>query len=267
MIRTIFDRSRVLVATASIVIGLLAIQFINVSPAYSFLGSNREGLAAPAGSTEGETANERVSEADKERFREIEALLQAIPTGREALRSKEEYRVRLEFRPEEGTYYNWSTNTMVIDPNKDSVKAAFLLVHEMTHASRYHQGFSAHLGELSRQAYVQNRLEEEAEGMVRSFKAKQEMEAIGISVPVIASALEDQFMKAYNAAITSSTIEMIGTSEEEKMVIARAAGKQAVIESFYDGKAVTSNERRTYPKMYGEFWDQVVQPIQNKIAQ
>jgi hypothetical protein len=132
---------------------------------------------------------EPVSEEDRERFEEIKALLKSIPTGREALHLMEKYRVIVDFQRGGGTWYNWSSNMMVIDSNKDFIEASFSLVHEMTHASRHHQGMWAHLDAVSRQEYIEQLVEEEAEGDIRAVEAKLELEAIGVPVSAVAAAL------------------------------------------------------------------------------
>ena len=64
MVRSITKRSRVLAVTATIVIGLLASQYINVSPVYSFLDTNAESLEGTAALDEGNTFYGLVAEAD-----------------------------------------------------------------------------------------------------------------------------------------------------------------------------------------------------------
>ena len=128
---------------------------------------------------------EPVSEEHKERFEEVRSLLASIPTGREALSQMKQYQVVVEFRPGSGTWYNWYPNMMVIDSNKSPVEATFSFVHEMTHAARTHQGM--HQTTLPRQDYIEQRLEEEAEGDVRAIEAKDELRAIGIPASVKAA--------------------------------------------------------------------------------
>ena len=172
----------------------------------------------------------------------------------------QEYQVGVEFRPGEGTWYEWPSNMMVIDSNKNSVKAAFSFIHEMTHASRYNQGMNRTT--LPRQEYIEKRLEEEAEAAVRKVEAKMQLWSIGIPVLVKAAFFEDQYMTEYEASVTMAKAQGSLLTKAEQKALAREAGKNAMIEGYWNGLIVTSRNQETYPSKYGKLWDRM-----NQVAQ
>jgi len=204
-------------------------------------------------------------EEDKKRFEEIKKILDTIPTGKEALKLMEDYKVAVNFKAGGGSYYNSSSNSMVIDSNEAAIDSALTFVHEMNHAKYDHQKISADVKSLSRNEYVKKMVEEEAEGTVKSIEAKIELEGTKIDVSKASFPLEQKYREVYKAAADAARAKLpkhrglIGTmiDEERLKEVGRKAGNERVIKGFMDEEVVTSNTKESYPNYYGKFWDKV----------
>jgi hypothetical protein len=206
-------------------------------------------------------ALQRCTSEQKKRFEEIKKILETIPTGQEALKLREKYKVKVELSaPGGGSVYDSSSNTMFIDPNHSNQRAALAFVHEMNHARYHHEGLSADVKSLSREEYVKKMVEEEAEGVIKSIEAKIELEGTTIDVSGTSYPLETEYRQAYKAAVDAAKLKDPTTSEEDLKRIGREAGKKRVTKGFMDGEVRTSNTKETYPDYYGKYWDKVNKP-------
>jgi hypothetical protein len=123
---------------------------------------------------------------------QIQAILNQIPTGQQALAMGEQYQVQVSFAPGKGTFYLASRNTIVMDDKDEPMRAALNFVHEVNHARFWHESLRAEIGSLSFEEYVRLRVLEEAEGVVRSIEAKMELQAAGVDVGNLYYPLESQ---------------------------------------------------------------------------
>lgn len=209
------------------------------------------------------TCYQTMSEEDGDRFDLIKnRVLSAIPTGRKALQLMEEYDVRVEFGWGPGSFYIGEYNLIVINSNKRHIGAAALtFVHEMLHATRYHQGMRVDLASHSKEEYVAQMIEEEAEGFIWVITAMRELEAIRISFSYFGSSYppEDPYMQAYEEAVASAKAENGDIAEEELKTIGREAGKQGIVEALMAGYLRISITEETYPFYYGQHWDRLNQ--------
>jgi len=197
-----------------------------------------------------------MSREDEDRLNLIKnKVLSTIPTGREALQLMEEYDVRVEFGQRPGSFYIDDINLIVINTNKSPVGAALTFIHEMLHATRYHKGMRVDAASLSREDYVANRLEEEAEGETRVIAATMELEAIGIPYFTNDSFMEIPYRRSFEEAVASVKAENGDVAEEELQAIGREAGKQGIIEALTTGYVTTSTTKEGYPSYYGQLWE------------
>lgn len=186
-----------------------------------------------------------------ESFDDIKAILETIPTGKEALKRYEDYKITISFVPGGGSYY--SGGVMTIDSNETVREAALTFVHEMNHAFYEKTGLTKNVATSTREEYVKGNVEEEAEGTVKSIEAKIELEGTIIDTKGLTFPLEGTYRAAYKTAYDKAFKEK--SSEADAKTAARAAGKQAVIQGFLDGKVQTSNSGETYSDYYGKDWD------------
>ncbi len=189
-----------------------------------------------------------------EAFGQVRLVLDAIPSGQAALSLMDQYQVQVEFDSGKGTYYLASANTIVIDAGLEPMRAALSFVHEINHAKTWHEGQRANISALSVEEYARLRVEEEAEGVVKSIEAKMELQAAGLDVSNLSYPLETAYQEAYQKARNAATVRERGISEVELKELGRAAGKEAVIAGFVDGKVWTSHTLEPYADFYGKCW-------------
>jgi hypothetical protein len=199
------------------------------------------------------------------KFEAIKDILNTIPTGKSALKLMEYHKVKVVFKKGGGSYYNPSSTSMVIDSNEAPADAALTFVHEMNHARYDKEGITGKVKDQSRDDYVNQMVEEEAEGTVKSIEAKIELEGGGtVDVSKASFPLEKQYRLAHNAKIKEEEAKFPGKERSEVDAIklflpgiARNAGKNRVIKGFMDGDVVTSNTKEPYKDYYGKYWDKV----------
>jgi excinuclease UvrABC ATPase subunit len=166
----------------------------------------------------------------------------------------DKYKVGVEFKPGGGSYYDSATNKMVIDSHHAADRAALAFVHEMNHAEYHHKGISADVKAMDRDTYIKKMVQEEAEGVVKSIEAKQELveakEKITATYP-----LEAEYEKAYKEAVDAEKKANPKATADDLKKKGREAGCKRVVRGFMDGEIVTSNTSQTYPDYYGSYWD------------
>jgi type VI secretion system secreted protein VgrG len=175
--------------------------------------------------------------------------------GRHALEVYERYGINPTFRPGEGSTFDSGTNTTNLDPSEDPTTSALTFVHEMQHGQEHHEGTSGDIQNQSRNDYVNEMLQEEVDGTVRSIEARNELAANGTDVSGAHFPLENQYQQAHDQAIADARAANPNISDEEAAQIGRAAGRQRVEDGFRNGEVVTSNTNQSYPDYYGNAWD------------
>lgn len=175
--------------------------------------------------------------------------------GRRALEIYDRYGVNPTFRPGEGSTFDSGTNTTNLDPSENSTTSALTFVHEMQHAQEHHEGTSGDVANQSRNDYVNEMLQEEVDGTVRSIEARNELAQNGTDVSNAHFPLENEYQQAYNKAVSDARAANPNISDDEAHQIGRAAGRQRVEDGFRNGEVVTSNNNQPYPAYYGNAWD------------
>lgn len=145
---------------------------------------------------------------------------------------------------ETGGFFTSGTMTITLGPGFGTSP---VVIHEANHARYAVDGRTVNTWEdvrsLSRDAYVNGMLAEEADGSSQAIRAAKEFRAAGYDVPQQNG--ERQYDQAYADAIKN------GRTMEE----AHAAGHEAVLDLFEDGTFKGSNSGKSYPDIYGDYWD------------
>jgi hypothetical protein len=200
----------------------------------------------------------RCSKKDKNTIKEAKGILDTIPTGKKALAIRKKYDVKVVANDAgSGSAFDSAKNKVGIDRSENAQTAALTFIHEMNHAQQFHKGESADVENLGRAEYVNKELEEETEGTVRSIEGKMELRANKVDVSKAETALETEFLEAYNKAIAAHKITNPKATEGDLYTVGRAAGWKRVREAFGDGTVVTSTTQETYEDYYGDYWDTV----------
>jgi hypothetical protein len=167
------------------------------------------------------------------------------------------YSVDYAFGPAGGGYfYNSSSNMMTFDSGHSVTLCALDFAHELNHAKYFHEHKSADIMTSSRKDYVQKKVEEEAEGTVKSIEEKIELEGTTINVSGTSFPLETQYRQAYKAAVDAATRKDPKLPPDKAQSIGRAAGTARVVAGFMKGEVTVSiPPNPTYPTYYGNAWD------------
>jgi len=190
--------------------------------------------------------------AGDDQFQAISQILETIPSGQSALALMGQYEVKVTFESGKGTAYRASSNSIIIDSGHQPMRAALSFVHEINHVKFYHEGQRADINALSEAEYARLRVEEEAEGVVKSIEAKMELRDAGYDVAELSYPLEDSYHQAAQQARNEATARERGISQAELADIGRAAGMAAVIQGFMDGRVWTSHTLEPYADFYGK---------------
>ena len=235
-----------------VLLGIIIFAAVSLFISGNIAGINRQDQAAPA-----IDSNQASTLIESAHFEEIASVLDQSTTGRHLLNLKEEYMVNVQFEAGYGSRYRQNTNLILLDSNLDPVKAALFFAHEMHHARTLHEGNKADFKSESRQAYVNLKLQEEAEGMIASILVKMELEKIGLHIADITLPLENQYRTAYQVASDRARLSNTSLRGDQLDSIGRMAGQQAMYEAFASGEVKTSNTYEPYPDYYGRDWDKV----------
>lgn len=189
------------------------------------------------------------------RFDEIRAILKTVPAGREALSVLKKHDVKLRFEGGSGSAFRRQSNLVIMDSDKSPLDAALTFVHEMGHAQHYHEGKTAEAQSFSKDEYVQNRLEEEAEAEAKSIKAKIELSRLGIDVSDIQSIFEQSYVGTLEAEVAMQKARHPQLSNEDLNRLGEEVAKKSIVTMLRLEKAVTSRNGKSYAEFYGSLWD------------
>jgi hypothetical protein len=197
-------------------------------------------------------------DSDPKRFEEIKKVLQETPTGRDALKTMEDYKVGVRF-VKGGPHYDPDSNTMLLSYSQGISRSALAFAHELYHAKRQNEGTgantTANIKKLSREDYVNQMIEEEAEGTVRAIEEKIELEGTKIDVSKDVYPLESEYRAAYKAAVDAAKAKDPAVTDDALKAIGRAAGKKRLIEGIENGEVKAGDSGQNYRVYYGKGWD------------
>lgn len=194
---------------------------------------------------------------DLEYLAGIDEVLSMTEAGRTTWRLIDKYEVALHFELGAGSRFYPGKNEIVIDSRLGRFSAALVLIHEVTHARYYHERLTAEATILSRQAYVQQKMEEEVDAMLTSIEATIELYEAGVEVRNIRPSLYYPYRQAYGSAFRAAKFDNHGLSDATLQRIGRTAGRSAVLGAVLDGQVLTSISGQTYTEYYGSLWDSI----------
>jgi hypothetical protein len=184
----------------------------------------------------------------------VAAILNEIESGRNALVEMERYAVEVKFEMGGGTHYLASKNWAVIDGSQGAQLAALNFIHEMNHARYHSEGLRVDIGGTDQEFYIKGRIEEEAEGLVRSIEAKKELAAAGLDVSQVRYPLEKAYTQAYQKAQNAARVRERGITPAELDHIGQVAGTARVIQGLVNGEVLGSTSLLPYTEVYGDCW-------------
>lgn len=181
----------------------------------------------------------------------VEEKLKNLPSGKHAMEVRKKYKVGLALTVGAGSYFDQSANTVSVNPSKNEDEAALTYIHEMNHAEYFHKGQTATGKEktLTKDKYVAQMLEEEAEGTVKSIEAT--VEAAGVKGAETLSGTNYALKAVYYKAVEKAKKD----NPKLTPVELRSIGKAAVVKGFETGAVVASTSGQTYPEFYGQEWE------------
>ncbi len=175
--------------------------------------------------------------------------------GRQALEIYDQNGIEPTFRPGEGSTYDSTNNTVNLDPTENSTTSALTFVHEMQHGQEANEGTSGDIDNMGRDEYVDEMLQEEVDGTVRSIEARNELAENGTDVSGAHFPLENEYQTAHDQAVADARAADPNISDADAEAAGRAAGRQRVQDGFDNGEVVTSNTNDPYRDYYGNSWD------------
>lgn len=194
-------------------------------------------------------------QTDDGSFEEIQVILDAIPTGKEALSVWKGYEVKVTFEGGSGSAFRRGSNLVIMDSDKSPLDAALTFVHEMVHAQHYHEGRTAEAQSFSRDEYVQKRLEEEAEAESKSINAKIELSRLGIDVSNAQSLFEQAYVGTFEVEVAMQKARHPQLSNDDLNRLGEEVAKKSIVTTLRLEKAVTSRDGKSYAAFYGSLWD------------
>lgn len=191
--------------------------------------------------------------ADAEKRAQLNQALQQTEPGRAAAAQLQEHGVEPELAPGKESY--WDGQRMVVGRDQSPEDAAESVIHETNHMVAEKTGTTPDPTKVSREEYVQGMLREEADGTAQALEARRELEARGAAPQGPAPELEKPYRDAYDSTLASQ--QAAGAGLEDAQAAARSAGRDAVLQAYQDGSAVTSVDGQSYRDYYSKAWDDV----------
>ncbi len=192
--------------------------------------------------------------ADDQRLEDIKTLLNKCPTGSQSVKYLEAERIPVRFASGGGSHWDGNRKEIVIDGSQPVELASLTVVHEVHHARTDRQGHGANITTETRKNYVDQKIEEETAGTVKSIQAKNELVAKGEKITSVFP-LESQYNDSYKHAVDQHRKLNPKAANHELAEEGRKSGYGAVKKGFEDGTVVTSNTNAPYGQYYGQAWD------------
>ncbi|MEW6282033.1 MAG: hypothetical protein AB1758_25740, partial [Candidatus Eremiobacterota bacterium] len=197
------------------------------------------------------------SMADPARLARLRRILEATPEGRRALEIVRRYNTRVEFgvvdrwdgqvpRDSQGrrlgifSYFDPSTNKVVLFPYRDEDSSLMALVHEAAHAEAAGSGRSPRREGTDPDRYQRLMYEEEAEGYVRAFEALQQLNRAP------ENSLASGFYQSYRTAYVIGVRELVRRNPSATEAERHEAGRKSGLSSLTNRIASQDRYRRAY---------------------
>ena len=231
-----------------------------VKPAADMLpGPAREKVVAAVDPGNVASAAVKAAGTGKWTWKEISALLNKTPDGRNVLALVDKYGLTVSYSSGGKTYYSHQLKTIFISDASVAEDAMNALVHEVEHADWRMTGKSA-MGEIEvigKEDFIQRMCREEASAEARTIRNKYSLQVL-LDKKVMAAPTEqfyhDAFVRQAQALSTSSL------PEAEKLAIAARKAENELGVAFYQRKIATSVDGADYFTYYGQMWEKNQMP-------
>ena len=173
-------------------------------------------------------------------------MLANSQTGKDAVKYLDDHHIAIVTGPAAGgSYWDSANNQMVIGNDQNAEQAALTVAHETNHAHYDKDGLAANVVNDTKDNYVNGRINEEAEGTVKSIQAKNEMVAGG--KPTAAKfPLEDEYNKAHDDAVAKYNHDHPNAPAADAEAAGKQAGQDRVVAGFKNGsREVVSSVPKT----------------------
>lgn len=168
-------------------------------------------------------------------MRQIEAILELTPLGRQALELIERYGIEVLFEndPEFDGTFDPNRDIITLNEDLDPATLAYMLVHEAAHAEWWWTGNGLDATEVTREELVANHLENELQAQLEHIRFNQELQAIDPSVPDAVT--QGFYERAYEAAVAAMEAQHGPLTEAERQQIGEQAGADAIMHAMEQG--------------------------------
>jgi hypothetical protein len=226
-----------------------------VKPAADILpGPAREKVVAAVDPGNVAAAAVKAAGTGKWTWKEISALLNKTPDGRNVLALVDKYGLTVSYASGGKTYYSHQLKTIFISDASVAEDAMNALVHEVEHADWRMTGRSA-MGQIEvigKDEFIQRMCREEASAEARTIRNKYSLQVL-LDKQVMAAPTEqfyhDAFVRQAQALSTS------GLPQAEKLAIAARKAENELGVAFYQRKITTSVDGADYFTYYGQMWE------------
>jgi hypothetical protein len=155
----------------------------------------------------------------------------------------------------QGSYHQGGK--IFLNQSLDVDAAAIVMIHEAQHAYTYKTGATPDVATLTRQAYVDAMIADEAEAVVKQIEGAAPMQRAGRNV---SAAIGTGLITQYQTALATEAARLQGLdaslSEADARSQARTTVRDGLVTNwFHDGTFVTSTGLISYADHYGNFWD------------
>lgn len=197
-----------------------------------------------------------------DRRQQIETLLGTTDTGRWALGVIRRWSIPVDYEFS-GTGSFHRAGSVFINRTLSVDAAALVMMHEAQHANTFKSGRAADVDALGREEYIQRKIADEAEAVVRQIEGSVPMQAAGHSLlgSGINQGLIDRYRTAFYAYrdLLEANNPTMTRAEINRRCRTRTRDNE-VTSWFHDGTFVTSTGSITYSQHYGNSWDAAHNP-------
>jgi hypothetical protein len=206
------------------------------------------------------TPSPAVNPDQPRRLNKMRTALLKSPAGAHAVSVLDRYNVKVKFASGAGGFYDSSTNTITLNRSWDIPTSALALVHEAHHAEASNNGTAAKAKQLSRADYIHGKLTEEATAELLACEARvqllslppeQQTQDFGKQQPALYDSYEIGRQQGIDALLATNP----GASPDAIARAGREGALAKLIEEYASGNVTTSTNGKSYPVLYGEYWD------------
>ncbi len=210
-------------------------------------------LAGGPASTSGDKAPSQDGEPDY--WPELEALLNQTPQGQAALKSRQDFAVKVVWMPRTANRYYPSGNTVFLDSAKPRAAAAGYFVHEMHHAKMEKTGQSVEAKPGNKDEFVAAHVKEEEDGTFLQFEMVMDLEFQGKATPGPKGIeCEAEYRSAYNAGLQATKTKDPTATPAALHAAGKARGRLWIRWAIAEGRLKPFGGMLKYGEHYDREW-------------